>query len=219
MAHNKTQEYRKILSWTPRWPKALVAALALVFALGGPVGAATVSGATGLIFVPTADTLPVGEAEIGVRFVDERLTSSFTYGIFDQIEIGINNVHGGKDSSRIGFILKGTVFTETQDRPALAVGFETDQSYIVASKRLTPTIRGHVGYGIGDLDGLLAGVSMVVNTTTSGRFTPATSILAEFTPKGLNAGMRLVFSPMISVDLALLDLDEFAAGVAIRTRF
>lgn len=218
MVKRKMREHRG-RSRNPMRAGVLALALAMAMIAGAPAGATTVSGATGLIFVPTADTLPVGDVEIGVRYIDEKIASSVTYGIFDQIEIGINSVHGNKDSSELGFVLKGTVFTETQDRPALAVGLETDQSYIVASKRLTPSIRAHVGYGIGDMEGLLAGVSLVVNTTTSGRFSPATSILAEMTPKGLNAGLRLVFSPLISVDLALLDLSDFAAGVAIRTRF
>lgn len=200
--------------------KSILAMLcALVFLVGGTTSAATVSGATGLIYVPSADTLATGEAEIGVRYVDGGLASSFTYGIFDQIEIGINNVRGKKGGSQLGLMLKGNVFTETQDRPALAVGLETDQSYVVVSKRLAPRIRGHVGYGVGEMDGVFAGVSLVLNTTTSGRITPATSFLAELTPEGLNAGMRMVFSPLISVDVSLIDLDELSAGIALRTRF
>lgn len=61
--------------------------------------------------------------------------------------------------------------------------------------------------------------TLVLNTTTSGRITPATSFLAELTPEGLNAGMRMVFSPLISVDVSLIDLDELSAGIALRTRF
>lgn len=211
MARKQTRKYV--------WIKMALMTVALLTALAGPSYAATVSGATGLIYVPTADTLATGEAEIGVRYVDGRLSSSFTYGVFDQIEIGVNNVRRNGDPSQLGLVLKGNVFSETSDRPALAVAFETGQSYIVASKRLAPRLRGHLGYAHGRLDGLVAGASLVLNTTTGGGLTPATSFLAEVTPRGLNAGMRLVFSPLVSVDLALVDLDDLSVGVALRTRF
>jgi len=186
--------------------------------LTGPAHAASVSGATGLIYVPSADTLAAREAEISVRYLDGRLSSSFMYGVFDQIEIGVNNIRANGDTSDLGIVLKGTAVQETAESPAIAVGFETGQGYVVASKRLAPWLRGHVGFGYGDLDGLFAGVSLVVNTTSGGG-NPATTVLAEYTPKGLNAGVRMVFSPLISVDVALIDLKELSAGVALRTRF
>lgn len=201
------------------WMKTGLWMIALLIALAGQVGAATVSGATGLIYVPSADTLGEHEAEIGVRYVDGKLFSSFMYGVFDQIEIGVNNVRRNGDDSQLGFVIKGNVFSETAERPAVAVGFETDQSYIVASKRLTPRVRGHVGFGHGDLRGAIAGVSLVLNTTSGGGVTPTTTLLAEYTPRGLNAGVRMVFSPLVSVDVSLLDLDKLSAGVALRTRF
>ena len=201
------------------WLRMSLLTVALLVALAGQVGAATVSGATGLIYVPTADTLGEREAEIGVRYVDGRLSSSFMYGVLDQVEVGVNNIRSNGDPSQLGFVLKGNVFTETVERPALAVGFETDRSYVVASKRLTPRLRGHAGFGQGKLNGAFAGASLVLNTTSGGRVTPTTTLLAEYTPRGLNAGMRLVFSPLISVDLSLIDLDELSFGVALRTRF
>ena len=95
------------------------------------------------------------EAEISVRYLDGRLSSSFMYGVFDQIEIGVNNIRANGDTSDLGIVLKGTAVQETADSPAIAVGFETGQGYVVASKRLAPWLRGHAGFGYGDLEGLL----------------------------------------------------------------
>lgn len=191
---------------------------ALMVVMTGAAQAASVSGATGLIYVPTADTLAERQAEISVRYMDGKLSSSLMYGVFDQIEIGVNNIRATGDPSELGLVLKGTAVQETADRPAIAVGFETGQSYVVASKRLAQRLRAHAGFGYGDLDGLFAGVSFVLSTTT-GAGSPATTVLAEYTPQGLNAGVRMVFSPLISVDVALVDLKELSAGVALRTRF
>ena len=194
--------------------------VAAVLAFGpSPAGAATLTGASGLIYIPSADTLGTGDAEIGVRFTDGKLTTSLTYGVFERIEVGINNVKKGAEPAGLGLVLKGAVFEETAERPAVAVGFETGQSYVVVSKRLAPRVRAHAGFGSGELEGLFAGVSLVVSTTSSGSISPATTLLAEVTPEGLNAGVRMVFSPVVSVDLSLIDLEKLSAGVALRTRF
>lgn len=198
---------------------AALAAAALVALAAGSVSAATVTGASGLIYVPSADTLATGDAEIAVRHLDGRLTSSFTYGIFERIEIALNNMAQPGDPADVGLVLKGAVFEETAQRPAVAVGFETGRSYAVVSKRLSPRVRAHAGIGSGSLDGVFAGLSLSLNTISGTSGAPATTVLAEVVRGKVNAGVRMVFSPLLSVDLALEDLKDVSAGVALRTRF
>ena len=196
------------------WMKTGLWMIALLIALAGQVGAATVSGATGLIYVPSADTLGEHEAEIGVRYVDGKLFSSFMYGVFDQIEIGVNNVRRNGDDSQLGFVIKGNVFSETAERPAVAVGFETDQSYIVASKRLTPRVRGHVGFGHGDLRGAIRRRLLGAQYDVGRRRDPDDHIPRRVYAPGPNAGVRMVFSPLVSVDVSSSTSINFQLGRA-----
>ena len=201
-----------------QWTSLIFALAALLVFGASPGRAGTETGASGLILVPSADTLAPGDAEFAVRYKDGRLGGSFTYGIFDRIEIGVNNMRKSSTSD-FGIVIKGAIFEETASEPAVAVGFETGQSYVVVSKRLAPRVRAHLGLGAGDLEGVFAGVALVVNTTTGRGLAPATTAMAEVTPRGVNAGVRLVFSPLVSADVALVDLEELVGGISFRVRF
>lgn len=203
-----------------------VRALASLFAAAGVIalfaaaaGAGSISGATGLIEIPSADVLANGELELSVRHIDGRLGLSAVYGILDDIEVGVNNIRAASDG-RIGVVFKGTIHRETERRPGIAIGLETGQSYAALSKRLAPGVRLHAGYGIGRIKGLFAGVSYSVSTVSArGVASPATTLLGEFTSRGVNVGARLVFSPVFAADIALIDFKEATAGVSARLRF
>lgn len=198
---------------------ALALLVALPLLAAHPAAAATATGSSGLIHTPSADTLETGDVELGVRYTGNKLSASLTWGIAERIEIGVNSLEKGGTLSDLGLFVKGAVFEETADRPAVAVGFETGQSYVVVSKRLAPRVRAHAGYGSGALDGVFAGVSVALNTTSNRAGAPVTTVLAEATKHGLNAGLRMIFSPSISLDVALIDLEKFSGAVGIRMRF
>src|SRR5690606_40030383 len=153
-----------------QWTSLIFARAALLVFGASPARAGTETGASGLILVPSADTLAPGDAEFAVRYKDGRLGGSFTYGIFERIEIGGNNMRTSSTSD-FGIVIKGAIFEETASEPAVSVGFETGQSYVVVSKRLAPRVRAHLGLGAGDLEGVFAGVALVVNTTTDRKST------------------------------------------------
>lgn len=197
---------------------ALFALAAGVVLAALPASAGTISGATGLIDVPSADVLGEGELELGVRYTGGELGLSAVYGIWDEVEVGVNNTRAGEHG--VGFVFKGVLLRETDSLPAVAIGLENGRSYAVASKRVAPRVRLHAGYGAGQMQGLFAGISYALTTVRAGGAgVPATTLFGEYTPKGLNAGARLVFSPTVSADIALLDLKEAAAGVNFRLSF
>lgn len=182
-------------------------------------GAGTISGATGLIEVPSADVLANGDLELTVRYLDGEFGLAAVYGILDDVEVGINNIRTGSDAG-VGFVFKGTIHRETNDRPAIAIGLESGQSYATVSKRLVPGVRLHGGYGIGRIKGLFAGVSYTLSTVSrGGAASPPTTLYGEYTSRGLNVGARMVLSPVISADFALMDLKEATAALGVRLRF
>lgn len=172
-----------------------------------------------MIEAPSADVLANGELDLTVRYIDGGLGVAAAYGIMDDVEIGINNIR--TDSNRrLGIVFKGVIYRETERQPAVAIGLETGQSYAAVSKRLVPGLRLHAGYGIGRIDGLFAGVSYSLSTVSArGVASPVTTLLGEYTPRGLNVGARMVFSPILSADVALIDLNEATLGLNMRLRF
>lgn len=184
--------------------------------------AGTLTGATGLITLASADTLPSGNAEFGVRMNGGQVGATAIYGLMEELEVGVNSFKPNAQPLGVGLVLKGQLLNETESVPAVAVGFETDQSYLVASKRLTPRVRVHAGYLHGDQQGVAAGVAYTLNTTSVSSTpvsSPATTLLAEYVPSGVNVGARMFFGPSIAVDVALMDLEEFTGGVSFRLAF
>lgn len=183
--------------------------------------AGTLSGASGLIETPSADSIGEGEFEVAVRAVDGEFVASVLYGPMEHVEIGANTYARGEPLD-VGIVIKGVILEEGARQPGVALGFETNRSYVVVSKSLAPGFRGHAGYGFGDLDGLFGGISYALNTTsvsTGGAGMPLTTLMAEYTSSGLGAGVRLLFSPAISAEAALTSDGDLAAGLILRTHF
>jgi len=198
---------------------ALVAAL---IAIGGSVLAATVTGSSGLVTLPTADVLPAGAFEVGGRYVDERLGLTAAFGAYGDLEVGVNTLEDGTGALDLGVFLKGVLLHESASSPGIAVGYESGHGYIVASKRVAPRVRLHAAYLFGDDPGPAAGVAYSVSTasvTSSGVPRPATTLIAEYTPEGLNAGARLLVGTAATLDMGLIDLKHPTAGLTLRLAF
>lgn len=195
--------------------------LVVLVALSLSASAATPTGATGLISIPTADTLGTQDAEFTAHLSGGRFLGAITYSPLDQIEVGVNTAAKGVNSLELGFLIKAKLLAETAEAPAIALGFETGQSYVVASKRLSPRVRAHLGLGQGRISGLFAGAAISLsNASVQGRGgLPPMTVMGEYTPAGFHAGLRMVLTPQISFDLSLHRLKEVAGGITIRTRF
>lgn len=198
-------------------------AAALLFAASvQPAVAATFTGVSGMLTVPTADVLPEGAIEGGIRLVGDDMTAAIALGALPNVEVALNNVSETAGIEEIGFAVKGLVFAETAREPGVAAGFESERAYIVVSKRLAPRFRAHAGYAYGERSGVFGGASYALATASSGRSAlrvPATTAMFEYTPDGLNVGARMVFAPALSVDVGLMDLEDLVLGVSLRSVF
>lgn len=193
-----------------------------VLTFSGHVAAGTISGATGLITMGTADTLSQGSLELGLREYRDHFAVTALYGIVPDVEVGIHMPLADDKVDRAGLVIKGVITPETSQAPGVAIGFETDQSYVVASKRLAPRLRVHAAYLHGDVRGPAAGIAYTLSTTSlsrSGMPSPATTLLLEYTPEGVHAGARLLFGTLLSVDVGLLDLKRPTGGIAMQLAF
>lgn len=161
-----------------------------------PAAAATVSGAAGLLQIPSADALPQGRGHMALGFDAKGLWPSFTYGLLAGLEAGVTARPGGDVLPRV----KYAVAPETSSAPGLAVGIEGRGVYAVLSRRLESSgVRVHVGVGSGGPGPLFAGLevrlrSVTVTAPDARGPAPAVSLLVDYDGRAAALGARLDFA-------------------------
>jgi hypothetical protein len=211
--------------------------LCVVFLLGllgwaacGVSASPSFKGYTGLVKIPTADTLNKGEFSFGAMTED---TSKFeandlfaNYGPADNMEIGFNSFQKVDSDTRETLLNAKYCFVpESEDKAGVACGlidFTNEvhaTAYTVASKSLArraslfdsdvTSVRGHIGFGGGDINGLFMGVSAFAGNRVM--------FSAEWDSKDVNIGLRLTPMKGLRLHAALFDAgnaDKFGVGAS-----
>ncbi len=211
---------------------SLTVALCVLLAATVCIGAATASpsflGPTGLVKIPTADSLSKDEYNLGAFVVSADEGGDFTtvtgnIGIVKNLEAGITYIKPEDISGKVWLNAKYTLMPETTKNPAIAGGVIdlTDEidttAYFVISKAFGHSVdtslgeitspRFHIGVGGGQFDGLFGGVSAGLGE----RFT----IMAEYDSEDINLGARYAASPEVRIHLGTFDgLSDVGLGVS-----
>lgn len=209
--------------------------LLLIVLTGMTFASPSFRGYTGLVVIPTADTLNQGEFNMGVMTED---TSHFhandifgNYSSVNNLEVGFNSrlsdsSSDDSDNERETLInAKYRFIPETETSAGVACGLidltnEIESTaYVVASKSLArglnifdsevTSLRGHIGIGGGSLDGLFLGLSAFAGNRVMFSF--------EWDSKNVNLGFR--FTPMkgFRIHAALFDTggsDDLGLGAS-----
>jgi len=209
---------------------SLICAL-LLFAAAAFAGP-SFRGYSGLINIPTADSLDTGDYNFAAFAVqadkgnDQTLLAA-NIGLLPGLEIGAASEKPEHGDSELLLNGKYRFQSEGLIRPELAVGIadltdELDSTpYFVLSKSLRPPLqvlhheilnpRVHLGIGGGRLDGAFAGVSAGIGN--------AATLMAEHDGTHLNAGVRFSIGPMLQIHAAALnDFDDFGLGLSLNRR-
>lgn len=195
--------------------------ICVLFSVGAVAGT-TVKGPSGLLTVPTADTLPAGGISLAYHLDDGKGIGSFAYGLTPGIEAGLLT---GPKETKLGLHAKVALSQESSNLPGVAVGLCDESLYMVASKRLAGIgVRGHVGVGTSDYDGLFLGVSKMFNPVTidsgaKSQGMPATLFAMEYVKDGFNVGADVLLSPQVRIKVASRDLKHLILGVDFRMSF
>ncbi len=196
--------------------------LVLALLLAGSLSASAAPsffGPTGLLEVPTANTLSMGSLNAFGNFIntegDNTTAFGANIGVGFGLEAGLTVLNHHDSDAMIN--AKWKFLSETLVTPAIAVGALdiTDSvlgvtPYVVASKSLSiPTtpwkISGHLGFAGGDVDQLFAAADAVISAKTT--------LIAETFDGHFNAGVRYAVTPELRADLAAIDGD-FAAALS-----
>lgn len=215
----------------------LVFALCALLALGAAASVsagASFFGPTGLITMPTTDTLGMGEAQVFANFVTRDGSDLLPYGanvgLGAGIELGITEVHetGASGGNEAIINAKWKAFQGNLVMPSVAIGAIniannndflgsfTDTSggevnpYIVVGKTLGLTGGRGVSLNVGYIGG------SIMSTMYGGRvsLSPKVELMADYVPNWsqLSVGARYKTDSGLGLQLASID-GNFAAGI------
>ena len=186
-------------------------------------------GYTGLVKIPTAQTLDRGEFSFGVtteNTANADPDNAFaTYSPRDDVEIGIDSYLPPETKTRQTlFNAKYRFLPGNEKTPGVAIGlidFTNElqgTAYAVATKSLFRrasifnsfiSVRGNAGLGVGDINGFFAGLSVYAGNRVM--------FSAEWDSEDVNIGFRFTPVKGFRLHAAMFDvgnLDQFGIGMS-----
>ena len=199
--------------------RVILYACCLCLLAGATLALPSYRGYSGLMLVPTADSLNKGDFDAGIFFEDVGSgvinDLIFNYGVTDGLEVGIDRFRFSNDVESDTFInAKYLILCETDQRPSLAGGIidltdeEETTAYIVASKSISTPLkcwegeilnpRAHIGFGGGRLSSLFIGGSAYLGERVK--------VMAEWDSKDVQAGAAFRVTPSLTVHAGFFDI-------------
>lgn len=208
----------------------LVAVLAVMIGAAAAYADSSLLGPTGLVTVPTADTLGILQWNVGGASVwagsgpDESVVYA-NIGLLPRLEVGFSRIEPEDGDAEtllnaklriVGLPGKVTLavgavdLTDQIDRSAYVVLTHDLGAGIISPKGQFTKPQVHVGVGGGQLDGIFGGVSL----TVSGK----ADVMAEYDGEDVNVGVRWPIIPKVSLTAAALDgFDDLALGLSLKS--
>ena len=179
--------------------------------------APTVTGSTGMTYVPTADVLRDGHFSLGYHHVEDAEAVSIGYGMSNAWEISASSFDHDRRGRDLYLNTKVSLLSEDVMYPGIAIGMEDilDEEertyYAVASKALPFGLRIHVGIGDGRYEGVFGGIEKTFNPlgVTGRAIFPATTLSAEYDGEEMIYGLRLAIVPGLKAHAAWRDGDTY----------
>jgi hypothetical protein len=197
--------------------RKLILSLGILFCAGSAMAAPTLNGPTGLIVVPTAESLQYKEMNVGL---DYKLSSGsqqhffkFNFGEFKGVELGV--VGGSVPTEGVFVNAKYYLMSDNTRFPlSIAIGAEnlgaknSTGVYMVASKKFQGGISGHFGFYAGfeegaDLDpSVMGGGEWILDN----RISLLADVIGKRRKYTLNTGLRFAIYPDLQFRASILDV-------------
>ncbi|ACL70512.1 hypothetical protein [Halothermothrix orenii] len=174
-----------------------------------------------LVNIPTADFI----ADRGLVSVEADSSANRVvkglFAIHPRLIVGGMVEFNRWNESELGVVVKTVLVDEDNNQPAVAAGIYGRDIFVVASKNLGLGfgLRGHLGLGNGELEGLYLGVSKVINPVTievSGENNTSTlpplMIMGEYVNRNINVGLRLPLKEDLLLDLSAINIGSLDSG-------
>lgn len=174
-------------------------------------------GSTGMIRIPTADSLRLGQFSAGYFVWRESGTGVVAVGLPRGIELSAAAKRRDNLTDTSSFNIKFSLNQEALLYPAVAIGVEDIAGqerrsvYGVISKTLPYGFRIHIGTGTGRFEGMFGAVEKVLNPTpikSKAAGFPVTSLIVEMDGAHMNYGARMRLAQGLRLDLGWQGRDE-----------
>jgi hypothetical protein len=224
------------------WQTVAVVVVVSLFACGAVMAEPTLSGFSGLLTIPTANTVTNGDFNLGVNSGELEDWDDFSYyanfGVDESMEVGVLTFRSDKSSSSSTttqamsasrysqdetFLSFKRTLTEPEEGPSISAGVfdvtdEVDTTvYMVgtwAQGRDVGQVEGKTVQFLNIHAGFASGMIEDFFAGVDLRFGTDMTVMGEWVDDDINIGAR--FSPVdnFNVDAGLLDVDDLAVNVS-----
>ncbi|NLJ84588.1 MAG: YjbH domain-containing protein [Halanaerobiaceae bacterium] len=169
-----------------------------------------------LVLAPTADLMG-GKGFISGEIIgSSRRQVSGLYNISSSLALG-GTIHFNRHNTEPGILAKLIIVQEDEVQPAVAIGLQKEDLYIVASKNLGLGFRGHFGFGNGELGGLFIGFNKFLNPVSinsgTGSSLPIINLKGEYKNSEVSFAVQMNLQENMKVDIGFVGLEEIKLGL------
>jgi hypothetical protein len=197
----------------------LILVCGLLFGISAVSSGYGIFEATDLMTTPTANTLRQGVLGISANFAQgNSFFLNCDLGLVPDLEAGVS-VFNYPGDTYVSFRGKLRILREDADTPALAVGIQDVARDGVASPYLTISksfsdvgIRGYIGVGGGNFDGIFGGISKEFVTSNKRSQLRATELFLEADSHNMNVGAKFAIGSQMKLNFGLVDMRNWILG-------
>ena len=197
--------------------RIVLSLLAFLLTTTAVLAAPSMTGSTGMIRVPTADSMRLGQFSAGYFYWNEHGSGVVAVGLPRGVEISAAVRRNAGDTDTAIYNVKFNLNQEALLYPAVAIGIEDIDGrdrrsvYGVLSKALPYGFRIHIGTGTGRFEGMIASLEKVLNPVSirkkhSGF--PVTSLIVEMDGYKMNYAARMRLAQGLRLDAGWLGKEE-----------
>ena len=197
--------------------RIVLSLLAFLLTTTAVLAAPSMTGSTGMIRVPTADSMRLGQFSAGYFYWNEHGSGVVAVGLPRGVEISAAVRRNAGDTDTAIYNVKFNLNQEALLYPAVAIGIEDIDGrdrrsvYGVLSKALPYGFRIHIGTGTGRFEGMFASLEKVLNPVSlrkkhSGL--PVTSLIVEMDGYKMNYAARMRLAQGLRLDAGWLGKEE-----------
>ena len=181
------------------------------------IAAPSTTGSTGMIRVPTADSMRLGQFSAGYFYWNEHGSGVVAVGLPRGVEVSAAVRRNAGDNDTALYNVKFNLNQEALLYPAVAIGVEDIDGrerrsvYGVLSKALPYGFRIHIGTGTGRFDGMFASLEKVLNPVSLRKKHagfPVTSLIVEMDGYKMNYAARVRLAQGLRLDAGWLGKEE-----------
>ena len=197
--------------------RIVLSLLAFLLTTTAVIAAPSMTGSTGMIRMPTADSLRLGQFSAGYFYWNEHGSGVVAVGLPRGVEVSAAVRRNAGDTDTAIYNVKFNLNQEALLYPAVAIGVEDIDGrerrsvYGVMSKALPYGFRIHIGTGTGRFEGMFASLEKVLNPVSLRKKHagfPVTSVIVEMDGYKMNYAARMRLAPGLRLDAGWLGKEE-----------